>query len=472
MSTDPPPAAPDANRPRLRGLWGMMPSDAPTNGEAEASTPDTGESPPSTKPADVAEADRSAPKGLWSVMRTDATTEPAAEPAPVTSAESLSEVESTAVAHAGHSAPKSLWEVMRSGEADEAVVEEVESVIPHAEPWTESPEADASVPSLHGVQPVGFAGSRLSTLDNRPPIWPLVCGALAATLSVLAALPGFWMSVPAALSGFLAVLWAVSIWTEKQTSSHRRSLAALAGALGALGLIAGPLVFTPLGNRWRETASPQITERHLRKIGAALDRHHQERGAYPPGGTTIRDADGRERGGHGWLTALLPYVDARGVFQQIDLSLPYDDPVNRPPLATPIEAYHAAGGDRTPHASGLAVAHFAGVGGDVVNPRGEVLGAGIFTRNRAVQKDEIRDGLSQTLVAGELPGGYPPWGDPENFRTVGRGLNREARGFGNAAATGATMLFADGSVRFFSNRTDPELLRRLSTRDGADGVGR
>ena len=45
-----------------------------------------------------------------------------------------------------------------------------------------------------------------------------------------------------------------------------------------------------------------------------------------------------------------------------------------------------------------------------------------------------------------------------------------ARAFGNADGTGALFLMADGSVRFFSNKTSRKILEKLSTRDGADFV--
>jgi prepilin-type processing-associated H-X9-DG protein len=471
MPTEPPPAAPDANPPKLRGLWGVMQPDAPVE-QAISSTEPSAQEPSTAETAAVAEENPSAPKGLWGVMQTSAAVESvAAQHAPIVD-ESTPAAE-PAAADVNHPSPKSLWELMRADVA-EAVIENVESpeatvLEPDADPIDEAEE-----PAL--VSPLGrparFAVPRSVPLDAKAPLLPLICGASAVPLAALAYFPGLWMSVPAALGGFVAVLTAVGIGIERNSASRRKLLAALAGGLGLMGVLAGPLVFTPLGNQHRESASPRITELHLRKIGTGLDRFHQERATFPVGGTTIRDADGRERGGHGWLTALLPFVDANDVYLRIDLALPFEDPANRAALSTPIEMYFAAGGNREPLPSGFAVSHFAGVGGEVTNARGEVLAAGVLTQNRAIGRDEVRDGLSQTLVAGEIPGGYPPWGDPGNFRTTGRGLNREPRGFGNAAGTGATMLFADGSVRFFSNRTDPELLRRLSTRDGSDGVGR
>src|SRR5690606_22486227 len=89
-------------------------------------------------------------------------------------------------------------------------------------------------------------------------------------------------------------------------------------------------------------------------------------------------------------------------------------------------------------------------------------------RSSNVRQSDITDGLSQTLVAGEIPDGYRPWGEPGNWRIIGEGLNRETGSFGNAQRTGAMFLKADGSVQFFANSVSPDVLRRLSTRDGED----
>jgi hypothetical protein len=99
---------------------------------------------------------------------------------------------------------------------------------------------------------------------------------------------------------------------------------------------------------------------------------------------------------------------------------------------------------------------------------GQTVNLGIFDGGAKVSRADFSDGLSQTLIAGEIPEGYRPWGEPGNWRTVGEGLNRGTSSFGNTEKTGALFLRADGSVSFLSNQIDPDVLKRLSTRDGKD----
>jgi hypothetical protein len=301
---------------------------------------------------------------------------------------------------------------------------------------------------------------------SRQDRWLVAAGLLAVALSAGALLPSIFFSFPAAVCGLMVVWRAAVLWLSVSSTSQQRRTALVAAALGALGLLLGPLVLAP----WRQAALARgsgYTAGNLRRIGQALQQHHAEHHAFPLGAATLRNGPGPPRSGPGWLSRLLPYVGAERVYQQIDFTQPYDAEVNRPALATPIPAYYTTDGDRAPVA-GFAVAHFAGVGGTVEDSRGTLHAAGLFERDRAITAADVTDGLSHTVAAGEIPGGYPPWGDPENWRTFGRGINREVRGFGNAAGTGAWLLFADGQVRFFSNRTDPEVLRRLSTRSAAD----
>ena len=56
--------------------------------------------------------------------------------------------------------------------------------------------------------------------------------------------------------------------------------------------------------------------------------------------------------------------------------------------------------------------------------------AGLFSVNSKVRRQDVADGLSNTLAAGEIADQLPAWGDPENWRTVGKGINRDAQGFG------------------------------------------
>lgn len=442
------PSSPPPDAPQLRGLWELM-RGASTPLDAEATSPNPAETSVAQPEPSIPPADESEP--------------PLAE---------------------ATSAPKSLWQVMRGASAQHQPNFEETSPLaattPPCLPESDLPCPETEATPLNEVVVVvadedivesSHDDSQTTPLPQSP--WTrlevgLLAGGLAAIgLSLGALLPGIVFSLPAAACGLWVVGRAAAVWSSASATRRQCRIALLSAGLGTLGLLLGPLLFAPL--RTAHGRGQTGTAANLWRIGRALQQHQAEFGSFPIGSATLPDPTGRPRSGLGWLSRLLPYVGATEVYRRLDFQKPYDDPANRPALATPIPAFYATGGDRSPVA-GLAVAHFAGVGGTVTDARGEEHAAGLFEKDRAIKAEEITDGLAHTLAAGELPGGYPPWGDPENWRTVGRGLNREVRGFGNTAGTGAWFLLADGQVRFFSNRTDPELLRRLSTRSAEDAV--
>jgi hypothetical protein len=454
MSGEPPKADAEGTPARLRGLWSVMRSDEPT-APPESEPASVDEPPPvaetsvapSPVPLEAEEAARPAPRGLWALMQ---------HAAAVESAAAESENVGPDDDHSPQKTPVAEWSPTDDDEAFE-----------------EQPPPSNDELELVPATPVATVGRRDATGElSRRATQACLIGLVAVPLSALALLPDFWAGTPAAVSGFAALVIAVSVLlSQGGEAAGVRLRAGMGAVLGVLALLLGPFAFTPWGNSLREARTERSTIKHLRAIGTALQTYQQENGAYPVGGTHIDVPNGPRRGGHGWMTRLLPALNEAALYQRINQQLPFDDPANLPALGTSVETFFAAGGDRQKLPSGLAVAHFAGVGGSVRPGRGETLAAGIFELDRAVTATDVLDGLSQTLVAGELPGGYPPWGDPENFRLPGRGINKDSRGFGNSSQTGAVMLFADGRAKFFGNQTDPELLQRLATRDAGDLAG-
>jgi prepilin-type processing-associated H-X9-DG protein len=420
-------------KPKLRGLWTVMqPADPPV----EAAVPT----------ADDAPVEEAAPRGLWSLMGNKS------------------------------SSPSVVPETAEEEEVPFELVEPVESVlITDDENVDNVVEPEIPIEITADAPAVDALGDQFAfdAEEERPrptrgwqALW---LGLIALSLSTTAWFGLLWPSLVTAACGFGAILLAATEWTAGGAVNQSERCKVSVGALaGGLALVLGPYLFSPLGHAAREARSGRNTQRHLQRIGVALEQYHQQFGSFPIGGTIVRDAENRSRGGHSWMTAVLPYIGEQPLYQRIDFAHPYDEPVNRPAMSTPVIPFFAAGGNRALNGGGFAVAHFAGVGGEVRSPRGETQAAGIFRAGKPLSEEDISDGLSATLAAGELNGNYSAWGDPENLRVPGLGFNKDPRGFGNAARTGATMLFADGHVKFFANATDPEVLRRLSTRNAGD----
>jgi len=74
---------------------------------------------------------------------------------------------------------------------------------------------------------------------------------------------------------------------------------------------------------------------NLRNIALALDNYQNAYGAFPPAYTI--DASGKRL--HSWRTLILPFLDEKALYRQIDLSKPWDDPANAAAREHPVSIY-------------------------------------------------------------------------------------------------------------------------------------
>lgn len=483
---EPLPTAP----PRQRGLWGMM-GKAPATPDVEtaateSSVPDTAAAPNS--PADAVSGDRSlpatpasrpdasetrspVPRGLFALMqRTDevATDIPTDHDASAASGD----IDSRTRADAPTWPSEQRSADRSSPDDDDSDLDEIE-LDDDLETEPDEPLERPVPPLVELISPGDLEPPRYRravALSHQRAWLCFGCGSAALVASSLTLFPSHFAGLPATALGFIALIAGYMSLTgdaRREITGVMRGIPLVGMLLGTVGIFAGPLFLANLGRSLREATGPQMTRQHLQLMGEALERHYVEHEAYPIGGTFARNDAGEIQGQHGWMTFLLPYLGEAELYRDIDQSKPFDDLVNRNVMGRNVAIYFAAGGDKARIGDGFAVAHFAGLGGEIDDANG-LSHLGVFERDVAVKREEITDGLSETLIVGELAGTYPPWGDPENWRQIGRGLNKDVNGFGSYSGNGATFLRADGSVKFFNNKTDPKLLEKMSTRDGAE----
>ncbi len=192
---------------------------------------------------------------------------------------------------------------------------------------------------------------------------------------------------------------------------------------------------------------------NLKQIALAVANYESANGTLPPGATM------GEYGTllHSWQTLLLPDLDQSDLYNALDLKKPWDDPVNLSLFHTQVEIFRspAVQEDRIP---GLALTHYEG------NVR--VVGG-----TRGLKLADVTDGASNTILAGEIAGGFQPWGKPGHWRDPADGINRDpARGFGSRFPGGTNVNLLDGSVKFIKNTIDPRLLKALSTPAGGEAI--
>lgn len=422
-----------------KGLWAVMPRSEPTETEPMKSEPE-----PSAETSTADSPDESAPpKGLWALMK----------PRDVAVESNESEIESARVedAHASTTAVVESNEDELATDAPEESLEDAASESPvTAEPPPASPR-----PAEPKREAVTSSGAKKA----------LLLGLIALPASALSLLPELWLRIPANLLGFLALLVGIAAVGEVRRSRGRlkgRNLAIAGIACGVLSLLLGPFVFTQLGESWRRSFGRKRTFDNLQQIGDATNAYHAEKGEFPSGKVIRR---------HNWQTLLLPYLgeEQAELYQRINLTAEWDAEDNRPAMAEDVSVFFASGGDRK-KVGGYGVTHFVALGGRMTVKDVGLVNVGVFDADQRVSRRDVTDGSEHTLIAGEIAFDPPAWGRPNKYRQIGKGLNRGRDGFGNSDRTGAMFLRADGSVRFFSNETDPEVLRKLSTRDGREKV--
>jgi hypothetical protein len=176
---------------------------------------------------------------------------------------------------------------------------------------------------------------------------------------------------------------------------------------------------------------------------------------FPPGSIVAEDGTPH----HGWTTQLLPYLDYPHIYGQIDMNVPWNAPANANAFRTPLPVLIDP--SITPvamtDANGYGVSHYAG-------------NALVLAPNQGMHLSEMKDGTSNTVLAGGAFGNYQPWGSPGNVRDLTAGLNTSPDGFGSQGKRGTALLFADGSVRMVGPDVNINVLKAIATPAGGEDV--
>lgn len=95
-------------------------------------------------------------------------------------------------------------------------------------------------------------------------------------------------------------------------------------------------LFLPAVRNVGPVARRMQCKNNLRSIAIALRTYHTTHGSYPPAYTV--DATGRRL--HSWRTLILPQLGHKTLYEQIDLSKPWDAPANRKAYRMSLNEYH------------------------------------------------------------------------------------------------------------------------------------
>jgi prepilin-type processing-associated H-X9-DG protein len=227
----------------------------------------------------------------------------------------------------------------------------------------------------------------------------------------------------------------------------------LAGVLVAFLVCGGILaaLLLPAVQAAREAARRAQCVNNLKQIGLAIHNYHDTYKSFPT--AVLTDEDGQP--GRSWRVAIWPFVESTLAYEQYDFSEPWDGPNNRTLHSMFVPAYRCPS-DGDPMATDTSYVMIVGKGTIGGEP------------NETVRFRDIADGTSNTIMAIEVGTSGIHWMEPRDV-TVDEAVtfltNPAAGQYQQVHPGGANVLFADGSVRFLAESTDPEILRAMLTRD-------
>ncbi len=187
---------------------------------------------------------------------------------------------------------------------------------------------------------------------------------------------------------------------------------------------------------------------HVFKISKALQAYHDEHGTFPPAYTV--DAAGKPL--HSWRTLLLPYIDEEALYKTIDLTKPWDDPVNAKARQTVVDYYQCP---------------YAPAKQSLTNYLAVVTPTSCLRPGKSATKAEITDDPAKTVMIIEVPEDKAvPWMSPhdvdENF------FVNHIRGDANFDWPHFHVVFVAGNIQAIDPETPAVERRAMITTAGGD----
>jgi hypothetical protein len=218
---------------------------------------------------------------------------------------------------------------------------------------------------------------------------------------------------------------------------------------GLLGMLL--LMFVP---RWpiggaRESARRTSCTNNLHNIAIALHNYESTYHCLPPAYTV--DADGRPL--HSWRTLILPFIEQKALYDQIDLTKAWDDPVHEQVRNTVLKVYECPSNTvERGKTTYMAV----------------VVPGGCFQATEARRLADVKDRRDLTLMVVEVPLKHAThWMSPSDASEEMIFVHDKKRGeFSHSS--GPQAAFVDGSVGHLENATPAAAVRAMISVAGSD----
>jgi len=258
---------------------------------------------------------------------------------------------------------------------------------------------------------------------------------------------------------------------ERQQEGKGLTLS-MEGEAGAAPAVAAALagLLLPAVQAAREAARRSQATNNLKQFGIAFHNYHDIYNRFP---SSTYDKDGKPM--LSWRVYILPYVEAKALYEEFHLDEPWDSEHNRKLIPRLPAVYRCPNFDDPEKTLYLAT-----TGPAALFPRGKKLEGNrnfaevVVSRDRQ-KKDvawtrsiglrDITDGTENVIMVVEAnPDQAVIWSKPDDLVVD---PEKPLAGLGGVRPSGFMALFCDGSVHFLSNMTNPETLRRLF--DHCDG---
>jgi len=307
---------------------------------------------------------------------------------------------------------------------------------------------------------LGWISYLVRVLPQVSPDWPTIMMACVLIVVFAAGTHGFLKWLVAAIPSAAQLSW-----------SPRHSLAVV--ALVLLTFVVGISMVgithqiawmatskQPLmQNSFREVVSRQQSQNNLREMALGIVNYHDEHGELP----LERAASPDETPRWGWQVQILPHMERGQRFDRIAQQEAWDSEANRSVFQSAVQAYQNPGARRqglpATDGQGYVLSDYA------ANEQ-------VFGRDDVRRFGDVTDGLSHTILLGEVTAGRKPWGAPGNWRDPAMGIGDTPTQFhGPLVRFQVTQFgFADGHAEAIDNNIDPEVLRALATPNAGDEV--
>lgn len=221
---------------------------------------------------------------------------------------------------------------------------------------------------------------------------------------------------------------------------------------GSMPPVAGPTraVLNPTAEK---EAQYHTAMQNLRQLGLACHNFHDVNNHFPPMSSAEKPTPGEVQ--QSWLTDLLPYMDQRTLYASIKRNASWTDASQGNAFQTVVPAYLNPAAPFTHNDAGYALSHFA------ANSR-------VMSDAKHLHFRDIKDGTSQTMLAGTVTDGYRAWGDPANHRDGATGFGGGPAAFGAPHDGVALVLLADGSVKRVKNTVPLAVCQKLANPDDGE----